>query len=34
MPAEYDPVATETFWARVLPFVRRCGSNDSMPAAT
>jgi len=25
LPAEYDPVATETFWSRVLPFVRACG---------
>jgi hypothetical protein len=23
--AEYDPVATETFWCRALPFVRACG---------
>jgi dienelactone hydrolase len=26
LPAEYDPVATETFWSRALPFVRACGS--------
>jgi dienelactone hydrolase len=26
LPAEYDPVATETFWGRVLPFIRACGS--------
>lgn len=25
LPAEHDPVATETFWSRVLPFVRACG---------
>jgi dienelactone hydrolase len=25
LPAEYDPVATETFWSRVLPFVRARG---------
>ncbi len=25
LPAEYDPVATETLWSRVLPFVRSCG---------
>jgi len=25
LPAEYDPDATETFWSRVLPFVRACG---------
>jgi Dienelactone hydrolase family len=25
LPAEYDAVATETFWSRVLPFVRACG---------
>ncbi|HEY5187163.1 MAG TPA: dienelactone hydrolase family protein [Actinomycetes bacterium] len=25
LPAEYDPVATETFWSRVLPFVRSRG---------
>jgi dienelactone hydrolase len=25
LPAEYDPVATETLWSRVLPFVRACG---------
>lgn len=25
LPAEFDPVATETFWSRVLPFVRACG---------
>jgi dienelactone hydrolase len=25
LPAEYDPVATEAFWNRVLPFVRACG---------
>jgi dienelactone hydrolase len=25
LPAEYDPVATETFWSRALPFVRACG---------
>jgi len=25
LPDEYDPVATETFWGRVLPFVRACG---------
>ena len=25
LPAEYDPVANETFWRRVLPFVRVCG---------
>jgi dienelactone hydrolase len=25
LPAEYDPVATELFWSRVLPFVRACG---------
>jgi dienelactone hydrolase len=25
LPAEYDPAATETLWARVLPFVRSCG---------
>jgi dienelactone hydrolase len=25
LPAEYDPGATETFWSRVLPFVRACG---------
>ncbi len=25
LPAEYDPVATELLWARVLPFVRSCG---------
>jgi dienelactone hydrolase len=25
LPAEYDPVASETFWRRVLPFVRSCG---------
>ena len=26
LPAEYDPVATEIFWGRALPFVRACGS--------
>ena len=25
LPAEYDPVATETSWNRVLLFVRACG---------
>jgi len=25
LPAEYDPVVTETFWSRALPFVRACG---------
>ena len=25
LPAEYDPVATETFWSRALPFVRSRG---------
>jgi dienelactone hydrolase len=25
LPAEYDPLSTETFWSRVLPFVRACG---------
>jgi len=25
LPAEYDPVATEAFWSRALPFVRACG---------
>ena len=25
LPAEYDPVATEAFWSRVLPFVRALG---------
>ena len=25
LPDEYDPVATETLWSRVLPFVRACG---------
>jgi dienelactone hydrolase len=25
LPAEYDPLSTETFWRRVLPFVRACG---------
>jgi dienelactone hydrolase len=25
LPDEYDPVATETFWSRALPFVRACG---------
>jgi len=25
LPDEFDPVATETFWSRVLPFVRACG---------
>jgi dienelactone hydrolase len=25
LPDEYDPVATEDLWARVLPFVRACG---------
>jgi dienelactone hydrolase len=25
LPAEYDPVATETFWGRALPFVRARG---------
>jgi dienelactone hydrolase len=25
LPAEYDAVATETFWRRALPFVRSCG---------
>jgi dienelactone hydrolase len=25
LPAEYDPVATETFWSRALPFVRARG---------
>jgi dienelactone hydrolase len=24
LPGEYDPVATETFWGRALPFVRAC----------
>ena len=24
LPAEYDAVATETFWSRALPFVRSC----------
>lgn len=28
LPAEYDPVATETFWGRVLPFVRACGGRS------
>ncbi len=28
LPDEYDPVATEAFWDRVLPFVRTCGQND------
>ncbi|MEO8518850.1 MAG: dienelactone hydrolase family protein [Dermatophilaceae bacterium] len=27
LPAEYDPVATETFWSRALPFVRACGGS-------
>jgi dienelactone hydrolase len=25
LPQEYDPVATETFWNRALPFIRACG---------
>jgi dienelactone hydrolase len=25
LPAEYDPVITETFWSRALPFVAACG---------
>lgn len=25
LPDEYDPIATETFWGRALPFVRACG---------
>ena len=25
LPDEYDPVITETFWSRALPFVRACG---------
>jgi dienelactone hydrolase len=25
LPGEYDPLATEAFWSRVLPFVRACG---------
>ena len=25
LPDEYDPVATELLWSRVLPFVRSCG---------
>ncbi len=32
LPAEYDPVATETFWNRVLPFVRACGGRGGMAA--
>jgi dienelactone hydrolase len=28
LPDEYDPVATETFWDRVLPFVRSCGLDE------
>jgi dienelactone hydrolase len=36
LPDEYDPVATETFWARALPFVRACGvaADDTTPTAT
>ena len=26
LPAEYDPVVTETFWSRALPFVQACGA--------
>lgn len=26
LPAEYDPVATDLFWSRALPFVRSCGA--------
>ena len=30
LPDEYDPVITETFWSRALPFVRSCGvTSDS-----
>jgi dienelactone hydrolase len=29
LPAEYDPVATETFWSRVLPFVRACSQTSA-----
>ena len=29
LPAEYDLVATETFWGRVLPFVRACGQTTA-----
>jgi dienelactone hydrolase len=25
LPDEYDPLATETFWSRALPFARACG---------
>ena len=36
LPAEYDPVATETFWSRVPPFVRACGldADNTRPTAT
>jgi len=29
LPAEYDPVATEALWDRVLPFIRACGQPGS-----
>jgi dienelactone hydrolase len=32
LPAEYDPVATETFWSRVLPFVRACSPDGPTSA--
>jgi dienelactone hydrolase len=32
LPAEFDPVITETFWSRALPFVRACGlTAETMP---
>jgi dienelactone hydrolase len=32
LPAEFDPVITETLWSRALPFVRACGlTAETMP---
>ena len=32
LPAEYDPVVTETFWSRALPFIGACGLTSETTA--
>lgn len=36
LPDGYDPIITETFWSRALPFVRACGltADHTTPTAT